>query len=57
MRILHLADLHHGKIFHDVHLTDDQGHILEQIVDIVRDNRVDVVAISGDVYDRSVPPV
>lgn len=57
MRILHLADLHLGKIFHDVHLTDDQGHILEQIVAIARDNRVDVVAISGDVYDRSVPPV
>ena len=57
MRILHLADLHLGKIFHDIHLTDDQGHILEQIVEIVRDNRVDVVAISGDVYDRSVPPV
>lgn len=57
MRILHLADLHLGKIFHDVHLTDDQGHILEQIVAIARDNRVDVVAVSGDVYDRSVPPV
>lgn len=57
MRILHLADLHLGKIFHDVHLTDDQDHILEQIVGVVRDNKVDVVAISGDVYDRSVPPV
>jgi len=57
MRILHLADLHLGKIFHDVHLTDDQAYILEQIVAITRDKRVDVVAISGDVYDRSVPPV
>ena len=57
MRILHLADLHLGKIFHDVHLTDDQAHILNQIVQIVRDHRVDVVTISGDVYDRSVPPV
>src|SRR6185369_15331560 len=57
MRILHLADLHLGKIFHDVHLTDDQAYILEQIVAITRDNKVDVVAISGDVYDRSVPPV
>jgi exonuclease SbcD len=57
MRILHLADLHLGKIFHDVHLTDDQAHILEQIVAIARDQKVGVVAISGDVYDRSVPPV
>jgi len=57
MRILHLADLHLGKIFHDIHLTDVQAHILEQIVAIARDNKIDVVAISGDVYDRSVPPV
>lgn len=57
MRILHLADLHLGKIFHDVHMTEDQSHILEQIVDIARDSSADVVAVSGDVYDRSVPPV
>lgn len=57
MRILHLADLHIGKIFHDLHMTDDQAHILDRIVGIVRDNKVDVVAISGDLYDRSVPPV
>lgn len=57
MRILHLADLHIGKIFHDVHLTDDQAHILGQIIDIVREYEVDVVVISGDLYDRSVPPV
>jgi len=57
MRILHLADLHIGKIFHDVHMTDDQTYILNQIVGIVQDKQVDVVVISGDVYDRSVPPV
>lgn len=57
MRILHLADLHLGKIFHDVHLTDDQAHILEQVVSIVRDEKVETVVISGDVYDRAVPPV
>jgi exonuclease SbcD len=32
MRIMHLADLHLGKIFHDVHLTEDQADILDQIV-------------------------
>jgi exonuclease SbcD len=54
---MHLADLHLGKIFHDVHLTDDQAHILDQIVEMAIEGRVEVVAISGDVYDRSVPPV
>jgi len=57
MRILHLADLHLGKIIFDLHLTVDQQHILEQIVSIAVREKVDVVVISGDLYDRSIPPV
>jgi exonuclease SbcD len=57
MRILHLADLHLGKIFHDVHLTVDQAYLLDQVAALVKDEKVDTVVISGDVYDRSVPPV
>ena len=57
MRILHLADLHLGKIIFDLHLTVDQQHILEQIVAIAVREAVDVVVISGDLYDRSIPPV
>ncbi|PKN13608.1 MAG: exonuclease sbcCD subunit D [Deltaproteobacteria bacterium HGW-Deltaproteobacteria-4] len=57
MRILHLADLHLGKIIFDLHLTVDQQHILEQIVAIAVREKVDVVVISGDLYDRSIPPV
>lgn len=57
MRILHLGDLHIGKLFFNIHLTDDQAHVLDQVVEIARDQQVDVVAICGDVYDRSVPPV
>lgn len=57
MRILHLADLHLGKLVHEVAMTGDQAHVLAQILDIARDGRADVVAISGDVYDRAIPPV
>ena len=57
MRILHLADLHIGKVFHDVQMTDDQAYILDQIIGIVKQEKVDLVAITGDVYDRLVPPV
>jgi exonuclease SbcD len=49
--------LHLGKIFHDVHLTADQAWILDQAVALVVSEDVDTVVISGDVYDRSVPPV
>jgi len=57
MRILHLADLHLGKLVHEVSMIDDQAQVLEQALTIVRECRVDVVAISGDVYDRAIPPV
>ncbi|GAM10423.1 nuclease SbcCD subunit D [Geobacter sp. OR-1] len=57
MRILHLADLHLGKIFHEVHLTDDQAYLLNQVVDLAAEYKVDTVVITGDIYDRSVPPV
>ena len=56
MRILHTADWHLGRLFHRVHLTDDQAYVLDRIVELVRDVRPDAVVIAGDVYDRAVPP-
>ncbi len=56
MRILHTADWHLGRQFHNVSLLDDQAHVLDQVVDVVRRESVDVVIIAGDVFDRSVPP-
>ncbi len=57
MRILHLSDLHIGKSLYDTNLIEDQAHALEQAKALARDGNVDVVAITGDVYDRAVPPV
>ena len=57
MRIFHLSDLHIGKLFFNVHLTPDQIYLLDQAADLAAEQKVDVVVISGDVYDRSVPPV
>jgi len=56
MRILHTSDWHLGRQFHNVSLLDDQRHVLDQIVAIVREQKVDVVVVAGDIYDRSVPP-
>lgn len=56
MRILHTADWHLGRLFHQLHLTDDQAHVLDQFVAFARDARPDVILIAGDIYDRSVPP-
>lgn len=56
MRLLHTADWHLGRLFHQVHLTDDQAYVLEQFVALVQDARPDLVVIAGDIYDRAVPP-
>ncbi len=56
MRILHTADWHLGRVFHGVHLTEDQSHLLEQLANLIKAEKIDVMLISGDIYDRSVPP-
>ena len=56
MRFLHTADWHLGRLFHQVHLTEDQDHVLRQLIEVARDARVDAVVVAGDVYDRAVPP-
>jgi exonuclease SbcD len=56
MRFLHTADWHLGRLFHGIHLTDDQAHLLDGVHTLVKDSKPDVVVIAGDIYDRSVPP-
>jgi exonuclease SbcD len=56
MRFLHTADWHLGRIFHNVHLTNDQAYILADFVAVAKDSRPDAIIIAGDVYDRAVPP-
>jgi exonuclease SbcD len=56
MRLIHTADWHLGRLFHNVHLTDDQEHLLEQLVALVAEVKPAAVLIAGDLYDRAVPP-
>jgi exonuclease SbcD len=56
MRFLHTSDWHLGRILEQHHLTDDQHHVLDQLVALAKDRKVDAVLVSGDVYDRGVPP-
>lgn len=56
MKILHLSDLHIGKIIYDQSLLEDQEYMLKEIVKLVEKEKVDAVLLSGDIYDRSVPP-
>ena len=56
MKLIHLSDLHIGKRVNEVNMLEDQAHILEQILSVIRMEKPDGVLIAGDVYDKSVPP-
>lgn len=57
MRLLHTSDWHLGRAFHRVDLLAAQARFLDHLVEVVRRERVDVVLVAGDVYDRALPPV
>lgn len=56
MRFLHTADWHLGRVLHGTNLIEDQAYLLDRFVELAREEKPDAVLISGDVYDRSVPP-
>ncbi len=55
MKLLHLGDLHLGKSLGDFDLFEDQKYILEQILNIIDERKVDAVLMAGDVYDKAIP--
>ena len=57
MKLLHLSDLHLGRLFYRYTLEEEQAEMLERIRQIAQDERPDAVLIAGDVYDRGVPPL
>jgi exonuclease SbcD len=61
MRLLHTSDWHLGRTLHGVNLHEAQSTVLDRICELVEDPPdgvpIDAVLVSGDVYDRGVPPV
>lgn len=56
MKLAHISDLHLGKTLYNYSLIEDQEYILEQIVGILVEKKVDVLMIAGDVFDKNVAP-
>lgn len=56
MKLMHLSDLHLGKRLNEFSLLEDQGFILQQLVELVRSEQPDCVLLAGDIYDKPVPP-
>jgi exonuclease SbcD len=57
MRMLHTSDWHLGRTLHRADLREAQAAYLDHLVETVRSERIDAVLVSGDVYDRAIPPV
>jgi DNA repair protein SbcD/Mre11 len=57
MLMLHTSDWHLGRSLHRADLREAQAAFLDHLVATVRAERVDVVLVAGDIYDRAVPPV
>ncbi|WP_086722579.1 exonuclease SbcCD subunit D [Streptomyces carpinensis] len=57
MRLLHTSDWHLGRSFHRVSMLGAQAEFIGHLVATVHEQGVDAVVVSGDVYDRAVPPL
>ena len=57
MRILHTSDWHLGRSFHREGMLTHQATYLDHLLEVVEAERVDLVVVAGDVYDRALPQV
>lgn len=56
MKILHTSDWHIGKLVHGLHMTEDQSYLLNEMMNLIKQENIQILIIAGDVYDRSIPP-
>jgi exonuclease SbcD len=57
VRILHTSDWHLGRSFHREGMLAHQAAYIDHLLEVVEAERVDLVLIAGDIYDRALPPV
>ena len=57
MRVLHTSDWHLGRAFHGVGMLDHQAAFVDHLLEVIDSESIDFVVVSGDIYDRGLPPV
>lgn len=55
MKVLHTADWHIGKKLHQFDLAVDVDLFIDWLVDIIIEKEIDVLLISGDIFDLANP--
>ncbi len=56
MRIVHTSDWHAGRIWKGRSRLDELRQVLEHLGDFIERERIDLVLMSGDVFDSGAPP-
>lgn len=57
MKLFHLSDLHLGKRVYAFSMLRDQQYVLEQVCALAEKHQPDGILLSGDLYDKPIPPV
>ena len=57
MKFMHLADLHIGRRINEFSMIEDQKYILDRIINLATEQKINGIFIAGDIYDRSIPSV
>ncbi len=55
MKFLHTSDLHIGKKLDGVSRLEEQKAVLDEILSIATNEKVDIMLVAGDVYDTFIP--
>jgi len=55
LKILHTADWHIGKVLHKHALRDELHLFFDWLIDLIREESIDVLLVSGDVFDLANP--
>ncbi|WP_459211979.1 exonuclease SbcCD subunit D C-terminal domain-containing protein [Aquimarina rhabdastrellae] len=55
MKLLHTADWHLGHRLHEQSQHEEQALFLEWLIHTIKQEEIDIVLLSGDVYDTGVP--
>lgn len=55
MRLLHTSDLHLGQVLYSKSRLDESEKFLSWLIELIRKESIDVLLISGDIFDTTSP--
>lgn len=55
MKVLHTSDWHLGSLLHGRKRYDEYEHFLDWLVEQIKEEKIDILLIAGDIFDTSTP--